>query len=52
MGYKEVKLEKGGGKALYGALSDSNAATIAMGKALRAKKPATTAKKAPAKGKK
>jgi hypothetical protein len=43
--YKEVKLEKGGGKALYDALTDSNAATLNMRKAAAKKTPQTPAKK-------
>lgn len=40
MANKEVKLEKGGGKALYDALTDSNAATLNMRKAAEKKTPA------------
>lgn len=46
--YKEVKLEKGGGKALYDALTDSNAATLNMRKAVK-KAPAPAKKPAPKK---
>ena len=45
--YKEVKLEKGGGKALFDAITAGNDAVMR-----KPKKPATAAKKAPAKGKK
>ena len=47
--YKEVKLEKGGGKALYDALTDSNAATLNMRKAAAKKAPAPKKKPAPTK---
>ena len=47
--YKEVKLEKGGGKALYDALTDSNAATLNMKKAAAKKAPAPAKKPAPKK---
>lgn len=47
MAYKEVKLEKGGGKALHDALTSSNDATIKMGQALA--KADRAAKKTPAK---
>lgn len=47
MTYKEIKLEKGGGKALYDALTDSNMATLNMRKAT--KKPAPAKKPSPKK---
>lgn len=49
MAYKEVKLEKGGGKALYDALTSSNDATIKMGQAVRKAAKAPVKKPAPKK---
>ena len=49
MAYKEVKLEKGGGKALNDSIGDSNMDTIKMGKALRSQKPAPAKKTTPKK---
>ena len=49
MAYKEVKLEKGGGKALYDALTAANDAVMRGGKAKAEPKKAPAKKPAPKK---